>query len=193
MADHAMVAAGTVQIWPSTPAAGPLVKVPAQRRATRIVKDLPPREIAREIVEWIGRERRRGRRERQPVVLQTAPCCSWPGQAGRRAAGRPAARCRGGSKSLVDLSGEGHAVLPFMSHLNQIGQTGATPRHPKGLATCCHGEEPHVVGWRFVNERRAVNLDPNCGRARGKADVVYVADAFEVMAQVNDRLRASGD
>ncbi len=91
----------------------------------------------------------------------------------------------GGSKSLVDLSGEGQAVLPFMTHLNQIGQTGATPRHPKGLATCCHGEEPHTVGWRFINERRAVNLDPNCGWARGKADVLYVADAFAVMAKIN--------
>jgi electron transfer flavoprotein alpha subunit len=91
----------------------------------------------------------------------------------------------GGSKSLVDLSGEGQAVLPFMTHLNQIGQTGSTPRHPKGLATCCHGEEPHAVGWRFIGERRAVNLDPNCGWARGKADVLYVADAFTVMAKVN--------
>ena len=91
----------------------------------------------------------------------------------------------GGSKSLVDLSGEGEAVLRFMTHLNQIGQTGATPRHPKGLSTCCHGEEPHAVGWRFIGERRAVNLDPNCGWARGKADVLYVADAFEVMRQVN--------
>ena len=90
----------------------------------------------------------------------------------------------GGSKSLVDQSGEGQAVLPFMTHLNQVGQTGATPRHPKGLSTCCHGEEPHVVGWRFVNERRAINLDPNCGWARGKADVLYVADAFEVMRKV---------
>lgn len=94
----------------------------------------------------------------------------------------------GGTKSVVDLSGEGHAVLPFMSHLNQVGQTGSTPRHPKGLATCCHGEEPHVVGWRFVTERRVVNLDPNCGWARGKADVLYVADAFEVMRKVNDQL-----
>ncbi|MCL4402922.1 MAG: electron transfer flavoprotein subunit alpha [Acidobacteria bacterium] len=91
----------------------------------------------------------------------------------------------GGSKSLVDLSGEGEAGLRFMTHLNQVGQTGSTPRHPKGLSTCCHGEEPHVVGWRFVNERRAINLDPNCGWARGKADVLYVADAFEVMAKVN--------
>ena len=91
----------------------------------------------------------------------------------------------GGSKSLVDLSGEGEAVLPFMTHLNQVGQTGSTPRHPKGLSTCCHGEEPHVVGWRFVTERRAVNLDANCGWARGKADVVYVADAFAVVRELN--------
>lgn len=91
----------------------------------------------------------------------------------------------GGSKSLVDLSGEGQPVLQFMTHLNQVGQTGSTPRHPKGLSTCCHGEEPHVVGWRFVSERRAINLDANCGWARGKADVVYVANAFEVMAKLN--------
>jgi electron transfer flavoprotein alpha subunit len=95
----------------------------------------------------------------------------------------------GGSKSLVDQSGdqtgESQAVLGFMTHLNQVGQTGSTPRHPKGLSTCCHGEEPHVVGWRFINERRAVNLDPNCGWARGKADVLYVADAFEVVAKLN--------
>jgi electron transfer flavoprotein alpha subunit len=98
----------------------------------------------------------------------------------------------GGSKSLVDLSGEGQAVLPFMTHLNQVGQTGSTPRHPKGLATCCHGEEPHVVGWRFINERRAINLDPNCGWARGKADVLYVADAFAVMEQLNQFLAGKG-
>lgn len=90
----------------------------------------------------------------------------------------------GSSKSLVDQSGEGQAVLPFLTHLHQVGQTGSTPRHKKGLATCCHGEEPHVVGWRFVNDRRAVNLDPNCGWARGKADVLYVADAFEVMREI---------
>ncbi|HQH27257.1 MAG TPA: electron transfer flavoprotein subunit alpha [Oligoflexia bacterium] len=94
----------------------------------------------------------------------------------------------GSSKSLVDLQGEGQAVLPFLTHLNQIGQTGATPRHAKGFATCCHGEEPHVVGWRFINERRAVNTNPNCGWAQGKADVLYVADAFAVMAKVNELL-----
>lgn len=97
----------------------------------------------------------------------------------------------GSSKSLVDLGGEGQAVLSFLSHLNQIGQTGSTPRHAKGLSTCCHGEEPHTVGWRFINERRAISLDPNCGWARGKADVLYVADAFAVMQQVNALLAPS--
>jgi electron transfer flavoprotein alpha subunit len=98
---------------------------------------------------------------------------------------RAAKASLGGSKSLVDLSGEGEAVLGFMTHLNQVGQTGSTPRHPKGLSTCCHGEEPHAVGWRFISERRAINLDANCGWARGKADVLYVADAFAVMREVN--------
>ena len=92
----------------------------------------------------------------------------------------------GSSKSLVDQSSEGHNVFSFMSHLNQVGQTGATPRHPKGLSTCCHGEEPHVVGWRFIGERRAINLDANCGWAQGKADVVYVADAFELVRKVTE-------
>ena len=95
----------------------------------------------------------------------------------------------GSSKSLVDMP-EAAQAFDFMSHMNQVGQTGSTPRHAKGLATCCHGEEPHVVGWRFVGERRAVNLDANCGWAQGKADVVYVADAFEVMKKVNELLNA---
>ena len=93
----------------------------------------------------------------------------------------------GSSKSLVDMP-EAAQAFSFMSHMNQVGQTGATPRHPKGLATCCHGEEPHVVGWRFIAERRAVNLDANCGWAQGKTDVLYVADAFEVMKKVNELL-----
>ena len=96
----------------------------------------------------------------------------------------------GSSKSLVDLGGEGQAVLSFLTHLNQIGQTGSTPRHPKGLSTCCHGEEPHAVGWRFIKERRAISLDANCGWARGKADVLYVADAFAVIARMNEMLAA---
>lgn len=94
----------------------------------------------------------------------------------------------GSSKSLVDQGSEGQPVLPFLTHLHQVGQTGSTPRHAKGLATCCHGEEPHVVGWRFITERRAVNLDASCGWAQGKADVLYVADAFAVMAKVTELL-----
>ena len=102
----------------------------------------------------------------------------------------------GSSKSLVDQksenqgAGENQQVLPFLTHLNQIGQTGATPRHRKGLSTCCYGEEPHVVGWRFIAERRAISLDPNCGWARGKADVVYVADAFQVIAELNSLMNS---
>jgi electron transfer flavoprotein alpha subunit len=97
----------------------------------------------------------------------------------------------GSSKSLVDQGGEGASVLPFLTHMNQVGQTGSTPRHLKGLSTCCHGEEPHVVGWRFIGERRAISLDANCGWTRGKADVVYIADAFQVMARVNELLKDS--
>jgi electron transfer flavoprotein alpha subunit len=97
----------------------------------------------------------------------------------------------GSSKSLVDQGGEGASVLPFLTHLNQVGQTGSTPRHAKGLSTCCHGEEPHVVGWRFIGERRAISLDANCGWTRGKADVVYIADAFQVMAKLNGLLAKS--
>ena len=97
----------------------------------------------------------------------------------------------GSSKSLVDQGTDNQPVLPFLTHLNQIGQTGATPRHLKGLSTCCHGEEPHVVGWRFIAERRAISLDPNCGWTRGKADVVYIADAFQVIAKLNALLEAT--
>jgi len=97
----------------------------------------------------------------------------------------------GSSKSLVDQGGEGEPVLPVLTHMNQIGQTGSTPRHAKGLSTCCHGEEPHVVGWRFISDRRAISLDPNCGWTRGKADVVYIADAFPVLAKVNALLKAA--
>jgi len=94
----------------------------------------------------------------------------------------------GSSKSLVDISGEGGAVISFLTHMHQVGQTGSSPRHNKGLATCCHGEEPHVVGWRFINERRAINTDAGCGWAQGKCDVLYVGDAFEIMKKVNELL-----
>ncbi len=95
----------------------------------------------------------------------------------------------GGSKSLVDLSGEGEAVLRFMTHMNQIGQTGSTPRHAEGAI--------HLLPRRRAARRWAgassssgarSTWTPNCGWARGKADVLYVADAFEVMRRVNELL-----
>jgi len=90
----------------------------------------------------------------------------------------------GSSKAATDLAAEGGEALTFMTQLHQVGQTGASPRHAKGLATCCFGEEPHVVGWRFINERRAIDLNANCGWAQGKADVLYVADVFEVFKEL---------
>ena len=68
------------------------------------------------------------------------------------------------------------------------GKPALRPGIPRASRRVCHGEEPHVVGWRFINERRAVNMDPNCGWAHGKTDVLYVADAFAVMAKVNELL-----
>lgn len=90
----------------------------------------------------------------------------------------------GGSKSLVDQSGENQAVLAFMTHLNHVGQAGSTPRHPKGLSHVVTATS-HTVGWSFITQRRGINLDPNCGWARGKADVLYVANAFEVIDKLN--------
>ena len=95
----------------------------------------------------------------------------------------------GSSKSLVDITGEEGEVISFLTHMHQVGQTGSSPRHAKGLATCCHGEEPHVVGWRFIQERRAINTDGGCGWAQGKCDVLYVGDAFEIMKKVNELLK----
>jgi len=37
-----------------------------------------------------------------------------------------------------------------------------------------------------------VNLDPGCGWARGKADVLYVADAFAVVEKLNELLAKRG-
>ena len=69
--------------------------------------------------------------------------------------------------------------------MNQIGQTGATPRQPRACLPAATARAA-VVGWRFIGDRRAISLDLNCGWMRGKADVVYIADAFQVMAKVNE-------
>jgi len=51
------------------------------------------------------------------------------------------------------------------------------PAPPGASPTRCVEEAPR---WRFIRERRAISLDAGCGWARGKADVLYVADAFRV-------------
>jgi len=183
-----LIEAGCYQSWTGTPASvvPETVAVSALNIRTQIIGVQSPRqdqqtirpEAAVLLVAGAGWTKKQADgvshlKEAESIIL------GFIGQAGASL---------GSSKSLVDLSGEGQAVLPFLTHLNQIGQTGSTPRHQKGLATCCHGEEPHSVGWRFISERRAVNLDANCGWARGKADVLYVADAFKVMAKVNELL-----
>ena len=88
----------------------------------------------------------------------------------------------------LKTAGRQTVSVPVFAQIRFEKLCAMTPRHPKGLATCCHGEEPHTVGWRFINERRAISLDPNCGWAQGKADVLYVADAFEVIAKTNELL-----
>ena len=55
------------------------------------------------------------------------------------------------------------AVLRFMTHLNQVGQSGSTPRHEPG---------------------RQLRLSAR------QTDVLYVADAFEAMRHVNGLPRA---
>ena len=94
----------------------------------------------------------------------------------------------GGSKSLVDLSGEGQAVL--------LLHDAPEPDRPDRIHAAASQGAGHLLprrgaargGWRFINQRRAINLDPNCGWARGKADVLYVADAFAVVAKLNELL-----
>jgi len=73
-------------------------------------------------------------------------------------------------------------------NLNQLGQTGSTPRP-------CEGIE-HLLPRRGTAHRRLAihqrtprhQLDPNCGLGGGQSDVLYVADAFAVMGKVNELL-----
>ena len=84
--------------------------------------DHPPRRQAalrrrRRLDQETGRRRaaRRGGREADPRLP--------PRRAGLA---RPAA------SRWSTSAAKGRPVLAFMTHLNQIGQTGSTPRHPKG-------------------------------------------------------------
>ena len=100
--------------------------------------------------------------------------------------------CVARQQQIVSRSGRRREFCSSFSDAYESGRTNRLDSAPpKGLSTCCHGEEPHVVGWRFIGERRAISLDANCGWTRGKADVVYIADAFQVMAKVNELLKSS--
>jgi len=57
------------------------------------------------------------------------------------------------------------------------------------LSTAGHGEERRSR-LRFIGSRRAISLDPNAAGPR-KADVVYIADAFQVIAKLNAKLEAA--
>ena len=61
-----------------------------------------------------------------------------------------------------------------------------TPQSEKSLSG--HPQDENQI----ITERRAINLDPNCGWAQGKADVLYVADAFQVMTRVTALLGNRG-
>jgi electron transfer flavoprotein alpha subunit len=52
--------------------------------------------------------------------------------------------------------GRGRAALHDAHEPDRPDRRHAAPS--KGLSTCCHGEEPHVVGWRFIN--RAARHQP---------------------------------
>ncbi len=88
------------------------------------------------------------------------------------------------------------ALLPILALLSSAAlptlagaQTEAQiPQPSEAAETAVISEEPHTVGWRFINQRRAISLDPTCGWAQGKADILYVADAFEVIEKLNELL-----
>ena len=98
----------------------------------------------------------------------------------------------GKSKSLVDQSGEGQAVLPFF-----VSFESGWP-DLRDAASCERFE--HLSPWRraahgrLAFHRRAPRDQsrPELRLVRGKADVLYVADAFAVVAKVNEML-AAGD
>jgi len=81
------------------------------------------------------------------------------------------------------FSGEGEAVLPFMTHLNQVGQPGSTPRHQKGLSTCCHGEEPHVsVGVSSPNAAPSISIPTRLVPRQSRR--VYVSRRLRVVREL---------
>ncbi len=70
----------------------------------------------------------------------------------------------GSSKSLCRPGKPGeHTVLPFLTHMNQVGQTGsnAAPRE-RLFNLLSRAKSCTLWNWRFIGERRAISLDANC-------------------------------
>src|SRR5215469_6810570 len=60
-----------------------------------------------------------------------------------------------GSKSLDDQSRENRRIFAFIAQLRQVGETGFhTAASERSFYLCCHGEEPHLLGWRFIAPER---------------------------------------
>jgi len=91
----------------------------------------------------------------------------------------------GGSKSVVDQAAKAATCSPSCRTCTRWARPAPRPRHAKGLATCCHGEER--TWWAGVSSGSDApsTPTPTAAGAQGKADVLYVADAFEVLAKVN--------
>jgi electron transfer flavoprotein alpha subunit len=84
--------------------------------------------------------------------------------------------------------GEGDTTLRFDEDKPGVSGTALRRVTRKAWPHAVTVRSSTLSWWRFINERRAVNLDPNCGCAHGKADILCVADAFEVMRKVNEIL-----
>jgi len=92
----------------------------------------------------------------------------------------------GSSKSLVDQGGEGEPVLPFLTHMNQIGpdRLHAAPRQGPVNLLPRRGAARSGAGDSSPTGAPSRST-PTAADAPAKADVVYVADAFQVTAKVN--------
>ena len=155
---------------------------------------------------WKAFARRSWARRR---FARTRSCCLWPARDGRRSSPTDrsmpprrredprlsAARRRIAGQQQVAGGPEAErrrpagAAVPDSPEPDRTDGRDAAPS-PRGSPPAAMARSRTWWAGASLRERRAISLDPNCGWARGKADVVYVADAFEVMARVNALLES---
>ena len=87
--------------------------------------------------------------------------------------------------------GSAGAALPYPHEPDWPDRRHATPL--QGLVDLLPWRRTARGGLALYRRAPRHHLDPNCGWTRGKADVVYVADAFQVMAKVNALLEEKKD